>query len=186
MTKAVGQHVWGQLLWENPAAQDGRLALLLTNPKPEEESDASLILRFAFVTVGPEEHLFPSFLIDDWGGEVRSLALYGWVHENGNQFPRAEIFGFEQNGASVQFFVRELELYTKLPCYVYPNRQTPLAEGKQISAILLPDNAISQPEKTKRPSHVKRPLASARVTWWQVPASLTQFNFSLLDAAQLS
>ena len=96
MTKAVGQHVWGQLLWENPAAQDGRLALLLTNPKPEEESDASLILRFAFVTVGPEEHLFPSFLIDDWGGEVRSLALYGWVHENGNQFPRQKFLALSK------------------------------------------------------------------------------------------
>ena len=67
MTKAVGQHVWGRLLWEDEAAQDGSLALLLTNTKPEATSDASLILRFAFVTLGKEVHLFPGFLIDDWG-----------------------------------------------------------------------------------------------------------------------
>lgn len=178
MTNAVSQHVWGQLLWENEAAGNGRLALLLTNPKPETESELSLWLRFAFVTVGVEEHLFPGFLVDDWGGEVRSLPLYRWVQDKGNQFPRAEIFGFERNGTSAQYFVRELELYAKLPCYVYPNKQTPLADGKLLDAILLPEPTISQPEKIKRPSHLKRPLAAARVTWWQVPTTLSRFDFS--------
>ncbi|MCP4421129.1 MAG: hypothetical protein GY805_31340 [Chloroflexi bacterium] len=177
MAKAISKHVWGRLMWENGVQENGRLALLLINPKPKTESDASLWLRFAFVTVGVEQHLFPSFLIDDWGGEVRSRALYRWVQDNGNQFPRAEVFGFEQNGASVQYFVRELELYAKLPCYVYPSRQTPLADGLLLDAILLPEPTISQPEKTKRPSQLKRPLASARVTWWQVPTTLTQFDF---------
>ena len=183
MAKAVGQHVWGTLLWEK-AGENGRLALKLIDPKPESEGDASLILRFAFVTLGKEAHLFPGFLIDDWGGEVRGLSIYSWVRENGNQFPRAEIFGFERHGASVQYFVRELELYAKLPCYAYPNRDAPLAEGKRISAILLPDTSVREPEKIKRPSHLKRPFASARVTWWQVPPTLTQFDFSLLDQAQ--
>ncbi len=182
MAGAVGQHVWGQLLWENAAAQDGRLALILIDPKPEGEAAASLIVRFAFITLGKEEHLFPGFLIDDWGGEVRGTAVYRWVRDNGNQFPRAEIFGFERQGASVQYFVRELELYAKLPCYVFPDRHTPLAEGKLVSAILLPDATTTQPEKIKRPSELKRPLASARVSWWQVPPCLTQFDFSLLDA----
>lgn len=178
MTKAVSQHVWGKLIWENKVAGNGRLALLLTDPKPQIASEASLWLRFAFVTVGVEEHLFPSFLIDDWGGEVRSLPLYRWVQDKGNQFPRAEIFGFERDGTSVQYFVRELELYAKLPCYVYPDKQTPLAEGRLLDAILLPEPTISQPEKIKRPSHLKRPLAAARVRWWQVPTTLTQFHFS--------
>ena len=177
MVKAISQHVWGQLMWENEAAGNGRLALLLTDPKPKTESEASLWLRFAFVTLGVEQHLFPGFLIDDWGGEVRSLPLYRWVQENGNQFPRAEIFGFERNGTSVQYFVRELELYAKLPCYVYPNRQTLLADGVLLDAILLPESTISQPEKIKRPSHLRRPLAAARVTWWHVPATLTRFLF---------
>ena len=177
MAKAVSLHVWGRLLWENEAAGNGRLALLLTDPKPQTESEASLWLRFAFVTVGVEEHLFPSFLIDDWGGEVRSLPLYRWVKENGNRFPRAEIFGFERNGTSIQYFVRELELFAKLPCYVYPDKQTPLADGKRLDAILLPQPAVSQPEKIKRPSHLKRPLASARVAWWHVPDTLTRFDF---------
>ena len=184
MAKAVGQRIAGRLLWENEAAEDGRIALLLTDPKPEADANELLYLRFAFVTVGIEEHLFPSFLIDDWGGEVRGLSVYSWVRENGNRFPRAEIFGYEQNGTSAQFFVRELELYSKLPCYAFANRQAPLAEGKLVQAILLPTPSVQQPEKTKRPSEFKRPLAAARVSWWHVPPTLTQFDFALLDATK--
>jgi hypothetical protein len=184
MVKAVGQRVGGRLLWEDEAGQDGRLALLLTHPQPEQDAANTFFLRFAFVIMGPETPLFPSFLIDDWGGEVRGRALYEWVQENGNHFPRAEIFGFDQHGASVQYFVRELELYAKLPAYVYPDRETPLPEGKLLNAILLPDEAVEVSQKIKRPSHLKRPLASAQVNWWQVPATLSQFDFNSLDEPQ--
>lgn len=183
MAKAVSQHVWGKL-WCEKAGRNGRSALLLTDLKPETESEGSLFLRLAFVVMGTEAPLFPSFLIDDWGGEVRGMSIYSWVRENGNQFPRAEIFGFDRQGNSVQRFVRELELYAKLLCFAFPNRQTPLAEGQLVHAILLPDASVSQVEKIKRPSEVKRPLASARVTWWQVPPDLPHFDFSLLDDAQ--
>ncbi len=182
MAKAVGQRVSGRLLEE--AGGSGRLALMLMNPKPAPDTADLLILRFAFVLMGTEAHFFPSFLIDDWGGEVRGLALYEWVRENGNRFPRAEIFGFDRQGTSEQYFVRELELYAKLPAYVFPDRNTSLAKGKLLSAILLPDASVSAPTKIKRPSQLKRPFASARVTWWQVPTTLTQFDFSLLDQTE--
>ena len=182
MVKAVRQRVSGRLLEE--VGGNGRAALLLTNPQAEANANDVLVLRLAFVIMGTEAALFPSFLIDDWGGEVRGRALYDWVKENGSRFPRAEIFGFDLQGNSVQYFVRELELYAKLPAYIYPNTETPLAEGKLLSAILLPDEAVESVEKIKRPSHLKRPLASARVSWWQLPATLAQFNFSLLDQTE--
>jgi hypothetical protein len=184
MVKAVGQRVGGRLFWENESSQNGRLALLLTHPKPEPDAANTFIFRFAFVLLGTEAHFFPSFLIDDWGGEVRGPALYEWVRENGNHFPRAEIFGFAQHGDSVQYFVRELELYAKLPAYIYPDKETPLDKGKLVSAILLPDEAAGAPAKIKRPSHLKRPLSLARVIWWQVPPTITQFDFTLLDQTE--
>ena len=183
MAKAVGQQVCGKLFQEKPGG-NGRSALLLTNLKPEMESEQSLTLRLAFVVMGTDAPLFPSLLVDDWGGEVRGTSIYNWVRENGNQFPRAEIFGFDRQGNSVQFFVRELELYARLLCFAYPNAQTPLAEGKLVHAVLLPDGSATEVEKIKRPSEIKRPLAAARVTWWQAPPDLTRFNFSLLDDAQ--
>ncbi|WP_420632048.1 hypothetical protein [Candidatus Leptofilum sp.] len=181
MTRAVAKRVSGRLLWENEAKRNGRTALLLTNPKPDRDAANLLYLRFAFVLMGTEAPLFPSFLIDDWGGEVRGTAVYQWIKENGNQFPRAEIFGFDQQGTEAQYFVRELELYAKLPCLAYPNRQMPLAEGTPIHAILLPDGSVAEPVKIKRPSELKRPLSAARVPWWQVPPTMSQFDFGLLE-----
>lgn len=183
MAKAVAQRVSGRLLWENEVKRNGRSALLLTNPKPEADAVDLLFLRFAFVVMGTEAPLFPSFLIDDWGGEVRGTAVYQWVKENGNQFPRAEIFGFDGQGNEVQRFVRELELYAKPPCTAYPDRETPLAKGTPVHAILLPEAGIAEPVKIKRPLNLKRPLSAARVTWWQVPPALSVFDFSLLDKA---
>jgi hypothetical protein len=184
MAKAVTQRVSGRLFWENEAKANGRTALLLTNPKPEPDAADLLFLRFAFVIMGTEAPLVPSFLIDDWGGEVRGTAIYRWVHENGNQFPRAELFGFNGAGQSVQFFVRELELYARLPCTVYPDRETALTEGRPVHAVLLPEVGVTEVAKIKRPSQLKRPLSAARVTWWQVPSTLSRFDFSLLDEAQ--
>lgn len=175
--KAIREHVHGTLL----TAGD-RTALLLKNSEPEEETADSLFLRFAFVTQGPEEHLLPAFLLDDWGGEIKGLALYEWVAEFGPQFPRAELFGFMANGQAAQRFLREFELYVRLPCYAYPRKETPLTEGRIVEVILLPDMNVLTPQKISRPSHLKRPLRSAKVSWWQVNPATTAFDFTLLDA----
>ena len=184
MAKAVAQRVSGRLLRENEAKRNGRTALFLTDSSPDAAAEDLLFLRFAFVIMGTEAPLFPSFLIDDWGGEVRGTAVYRWVKENGNQFPRAEIFGFDGQGNETQRFVRELELYAKLPCTAYATREAPLTQGTPVHAILLPDETVTEPVKIKRPSGLKRPLSAARVTWWQVPPTLSTFDFSLLDETQ--
>ena len=175
--RAVRQRVAGTLLVEN-----GRSALILHNPQPDPETADSLTLRFAFVTRGREEHIFPAFLIDDWGREIRGLKLYRWVKEHGEQFPRGEIFGFERDGAQTQLFLRELELYAKLPCYAYPSPETPLAEGRLLHAVLLPTPGVTAVQRCQRPSDLDHPLRAARVTWRQIPPDMADFDFSLLDA----
>ncbi len=69
--RAVSWHVQGSLF----TGENGRSALLLQNMEPESETAASLYLRFAFVTLGREEHIFPAFILDDWGKEIRGLKL---------------------------------------------------------------------------------------------------------------
>lgn len=166
--KAIRLHVWGKLI-EEGLVGNGRFSLLLLHSTPTTETAESLYLRFAFVTQGREEHIFPAFLLDDWGAEIKGAKLYDWFAENAHQFPRAEIFGFEQDGSQTQLFVRELEIYARWPCYVYPTKETPLAEGILIEDILLPTEGMSEPQKIKRPKDEKRPLSAARVAWWQVP-----------------
>lgn len=174
--KAVQQHIHGQLITEN-----GRSALLLFNAEPEAKTEASLYLRYALVVRGPDDHVMPALLLDDWGNEIRGLKIYEFLREQGDQFPRAEIFGFDMDGSEAQLFVRSLELYGRLPCYVYTDVTVPLAEGVLLTAILLPDTETTELVRVEKASEmgVKRPLSSARVSWWRVPPSTTSFDFSL-------
>jgi hypothetical protein len=175
--KAVRQRVQGTLLTGN-----GRTALLLRDARPEAATAEVLYLRYAFVTQGVESHVLPAFVLDDWGKEIKSLELYEWVREYGDQFPRAEVFGFDLSGKATQVFLRELELVSKLPCYAYPTKETPLAAGVLVEAILLPDPGVTTVEKAKRPpaTEVGQPLRSARVSWWRANPLLTSFGFSLV------
>jgi hypothetical protein len=180
MIKAARQHVHGKLFQAN-----GRSALLLLNPEPKEETAVSLTLRYAVVVMGPEDHVIPALLLDDWGRETRGLAIYDFVRDQGDQFPRAEIFGFDMDGSETQLFLRSLELYQRWPCYAYPDPNAPLAEGVLLNAVLLPSEGVARPEPiAKAPKErVKRPLRGARVHWWQVPPDMTDFDLALLEAA---
>ena len=176
--KAAQQHIHGKLITEN-----GRSALLLLDAEPTAKTDDSLYLRYAIVVRGPEDHVLPAILLDDWGKETRGLKIYEFLREHGDEFPRAEIFGFDMDGSETQLFVRSLELYSRLPVYAYTNVNVPLADGVLLDAILLPDaetDRVVRLEKAKD-SGVKRPLRSAQVSWWRVPPSTTMFDFSLIE-----
>ena len=169
--KAIKQRVQGEILSAN-----GRFALLLQNPVPEQDAASILYLRFAFTTLTVEEPVFPAFLLDDWGNEIKSLALYNWVDEFGPQFPRAELFGFDLNGVETQLFLRELEQYSKWPCYAYPSGDTAVSQGVLIEAILLPDDTVTDPAPIKRPAALSLPLRRARVHWWQLPSGISEIG----------
>lgn len=176
--RAVGQRIAGRLL-----EQHNQIGLIVYDFKPVEIPANLVILRFAFVTRGPGggDHIFPAFILDDWGREIGSLKLYRWVRENGERFPRAEIFGYEQDGRETQCFVRELELYATLPCYAFLSPEQQIPEGRLISAIFLPDSSVEEVQRISKPAEVRRPLRSARVTWWQTPE-----NFTTIDLSQLN
>ena len=170
--KTVKQRVSGRLVEGN-----GRYALLLLDDKPGKNAAGLLYLRYAFVTQGTESPIFPAFILDDWGGEIKSLALYDWFHEYADQFPRAEVFGLDGNGRETQRFLRELDLYSRWPCYAYTTPNAPVTDGLLVEAILLPGESIQEPVKIKRPSEVKRPLCSAKASWWRVNPAITTIGF---------
>lgn len=176
--QAVGQRISGKLL-----EHDKEYGLVVFDLKPEQAAQNTLLLRYAFVTRGRSggDHIFPAFILDDWGRELRSLKLYQWVRKNGERFPRAEIFGYEQDGRETQCFVRELELYATFPCYVFLKPEQPVSDGRLISAIFLPDVSAKDVRKIDKPSDIRRPLRSARVTWWEIPENSTAIDFSRLN-----
>jgi hypothetical protein len=172
--KAISQPVQGTILVEA-----NHSALLLRSVAPASPSAESLYLRYAYILQGTEAPILPAFVLDDWGSEVKGLDLYQWVHQFGDQFPRAEMFGFELNGGETQCFLRELELQAQLLCYAYPTKETPLAAGVAVEAILLLDDLVTVPQRIQRPRSFSRPLRSAKVSWWLVKPPVTSLTFLL-------
>jgi hypothetical protein len=174
--RAISQHIHGTML-----TKQEETVLLLHESAATATAVDSLYLRFAFIIRGPEQHLFPALVLDDWGGEIRGLELYRWVRQYGEQFPRAEIFGYDAAGNKTQFFLRELELYARLPCYVYQEERAGIATGHLVKAILLPTAQLTAPVLLSRPpQEMERPLRAAHVSWWQVPRHTNDFDFTRL------
>lgn len=177
--RAIAQRVQGELIQKN-----GKAVLVLHDAKPAKDAPNLLYLRYAFVTLGREAPVFPAFLIDDWGAEVRGLKLYRWFKEHADEFPRAEVFGFEADGKETQCFLREFEHYVKLPCYAYQDRAQPVNEGVLLTAVLQPDSACHELTRGKRPfsTDITVPLRQAKVAWWCSPL-MENYENSVMNIA---
>jgi hypothetical protein len=167
--KPLTQRVRGQLFTQN-----NRLALLIN-----QEADA-LYLRYALVVRGPENPIFPAFVMDDWGQERNTLDIYEWIAKEGQRFPRSDVFGYEMDGSETQYFLRALETFYKFPVFVYPQPELPVPAGMALSRVILPDTDYAgEPQRVPRPNHIPWPLRHANLTWWQAnPETLADFGFT--------
>lgn len=149
------------------------------------ETAPPLFLRFAFVVQGTEKLIFPALLLDDWGREQNTLSLYQWVYEEGQRFPRAELFGFSLAGRETQIFLRDLEIFFKYPCYTYPGRKTPMSAGMRLDLIFIPaTETVVKPAPAEIPAEVSWPLRHAAVTWQAATsAALAAAGWHALDPA---
>jgi hypothetical protein len=169
--KAIGQRIPGHILMD---AAHTHAALLLSELPPASSGAESPYLRYAYLLRETEASIFPAFILDDWGSEIRGLELYDWVAQFGDRFPRAEMFGFDLSGGERQYFLRELELHVRMRCYAYRAKEDPLSEGVLVRAILLPDSSVASPQRLrKRPLAIPQPLRSVNAKWWLVKPPLT-------------
>lgn len=141
------------------------------------DSDSLVYLSYALVTQGPGHQILPSVLLDDWGREIRHLELYRWIEENGQRFPRAEVFGIDPAGAQVQYFLRDLELLARYPLYAYTEKNAAPNSAVVIRAILLPDDAVDEPQRARPPDDLKSPLRKTSTEWWRVNPRQTDLSF---------
>jgi hypothetical protein len=174
--KPIKQRVGGEVL-----AQGDAYALVLRTLQPDAEDSDLVYLRFPFLTRGPGDVIFPAMVVDDWGREMRSLGLYKWVRENGDRFPRSEIFGYEADGRETQVFLREMELLARLPCYAYAAPESAVTQGHLISAVLIEEPGTETAARIKRPPDLSLPLSAARVSWWHIPPGLRDIDLARLE-----
>lgn len=153
---------------------DGDLtALLLGLP----DSETLVYLSYALITQGPGHQILPSVLLDDWGKEIRHLELYRWIEENGQRFPRAEVFGIDPAGAKVQYFLRDLELLANYPLYAFSGKNAAPNSAVLVGAILLPDDGVDEPRRTGPPDDLRFPLRKASIEWWRVNPHQIDLSF---------
>ena len=168
--KFIKQRVVGTLV-----ADDRRAALRL-----EPESEAAVYLAFALTTQGIAAQIIPSVLLDDWGKEIKGLALYEWVGENGLRFPRAELFGFSPDGQSAQYFLRDMELFVPHVAYASADKELPVGQWSRLTDVLMPALDVIAPEPAECPDGVTGPLGEAGVNWWRVAPGFD--DLALLEA----
>lgn len=153
--------------------EGNRAALRLGEPAAGD----TVYLAYALVTQGPEYQIMPSVLLDDWGNEVGSPALYDWIRENGLRFPRAEVFGESPAGAPAQYFLRDLELLGRFPVYAFRDADAPTAEGVLVGDVLIPDAATTEPQPIDPPADIAFPLREGQLRWWRVDPQSAGLDF---------
>lgn len=136
-----------------------------------QAGDDRLFLRFALVVRGSERRIFPALLLDDWGRERKSLDLYRWIYEQGQRYPRAELFGFDDQGRKTQRFLRDLEIFFPYPSYLYPTSEAPVEEGVLLDTLFLPDPDQDVPKEIAVPQEAPWPLRHAAVEWRSIAPS---------------
>ena len=159
--KFIKQHVVGTLL-----VAGERAALRL-----QGGDEPSVYLAFALTTQGIAAQIIPALLLDDWGKEIKGLALYAWVREHGLHFPRAELFGFSPAGQSIQYFLRDMELFAPVVAYAAVDKALPIEQWSRLTDGLVPALDVIAPEPTDIPDAVTGPLREARLGWWRVAPS---------------
>ncbi len=157
---AIAFEIVGRLLVDDQGA-----AFLL------QRGGRAYAMRLGFILRGSEEVILPDSLLDDWGHEIVSRALYSWVSENGLHFPRAEIFGFDPAGRRQQCFMREVDLPAGYASYVFETAAAPIDTGRRLSAIFIPGATGAEPKRISTPTSIAAPLSKAAVRWWSVDAA---------------
>ena len=156
--KFIKQRVVGTLL-----VAGERAALRL-----EGGEEPNVYLAFALTTQGIAAQIIPSVLLDDWGKEIKGLALYEWVQEHGLRFPRAELFGFSPDGQSCQYFLRDMELFAPIVAYAAVDKELPIGQWSRLTEGVVPALDVIAPEPSDVPDGVTGPLRTARLGWWRV------------------
>ena len=129
------------------------------------DSENQIFLAYALVTQGPEHQILPSVLLDDWVNEIKGLGIYQWINENGLRFPRAEVFGFSPTGAPAQYFLRDLELFTKYPVYAFSAQDAPDFSGVSVRVVLIPTESIDAGQTVEPPEGISVLLCRGQVDW---------------------
>ncbi|MFK7802950.1 MAG: hypothetical protein AB8G95_15065 [Anaerolineae bacterium] len=177
--KIPGLRIYGKILVEEVDGLPVRTVRIdQVLPKKDEPIPADsqrLWLRFGFAFRGTEKPVIPSFVIDDNGKEEHRMRFVEWVYNEGDRYPRSEVFGYEQtqdgtDWVEMQCFIRELELSLRFYTWVVDTLKAGPGDGLRVDRFGVAIEGIMEPQKMKRPQDWLLPLKRSQATCWAIPA----------------
>ena len=175
--KIPGLRIHGKILEEQIDGKPLRTvrldAILPKKDAPLPAGSDKLWLRFGFAFRGTEKPLIPSFVKDDTGNEEHRLRFLEWVYNDGDHYPRSEIFGYEldhnKNWVPMQCFIRELELSLRFFTWVVDDLKVGPGDGLRVHRFGVVKDGITEPQRIKRPDSWLLPLKRSQATCWALP-----------------
>lgn len=140
---------------------------------PIPAGSQQLWLRFGFALRGSEKPVIPSFVIDDDGKEEHRLRFLEWVYNEGDRYPRSEVFGYELDHNNLwidmQCFIRELELSLRFYTWVVEDPKAGPGDGLRVDRLGVVVAGVAKPQPMKRPEDWLLPLKWSQASCWALP-----------------
>jgi len=148
--------------------RDGKFALAA----PSGDYDATLyagemIIRYGIRYLGkPHVSVVPGLVVIDYGTMLNGEAAWEFVTRKSNLYPRAEVFGFRNDGKDEMIVVKALDLALPPAVLVYADITStrPLA---QTSALIMPETDYMNLAKRLRTA---LPRFDSINDWLAIPA----------------
>lgn len=111
--------------------------VLLQNP---------ILLRFAIPMLGPSHlSVIPAIFVAERGAMLYAWQAWNFIMSNYQLYPRAEILGLQNDGETVQVFMRELDFGAKVRVLAYrtPEERQALAQVSHLLATVSVPNLLT-------------------------------------------
>lgn len=104
-------------------------------------AEGDFIIRYAVPLLGkPHLAIVPDLIVMDYGDLLTGQAAWDFLLHRSNLHPRAEVFGYRNDGVDDILTVKWLDLALPVQVYAYANAETPYPIAR-LSALIAPSDA---------------------------------------------
>jgi hypothetical protein len=104
--------------------------------------NGTLIVRYGVRYLGkPHLSIVPGLLALDYGEFMTGESAWEFLLHRSNLYPRAEVFGYRNDGADESLFIRQLDLALAPEVLVYEDKQATAPTARPL-VLIAPDSAI--------------------------------------------
>jgi hypothetical protein len=133
--------------WQGCIARVGDTELLMLTPEADALvlAEGAFIVRYGVRYLGkPHLSIVPGMVFIDYGQMLTGVAAWEFLLKRSNLYPRAEIFGYRNDGRDEQMYVKTLDFALPMDVLVYRDAQAaaPLAQPQ---ACIAPATAVVAP-----------------------------------------